>query len=164
MTTATTYVHGAERMVTAARLTSSGLYVRFADEREGVIPFRDLKLSGEADHVMLPRPHVIEIHLADGSVEEVPWDFARHYADDGYRARSEALAQRGRQVFGDRLKALRVESGLTQASLAGRAGINRVTIARIESGEQLPRYQTLSALAEALGLPIERLLVGEDAD
>ncbi len=159
MTTATTYVHGADRMVTAARLTSKGLYVRFADEREGVIPFRDLNLPGEADHVSLPRPHVIEIHLADGRVEEVPWDVARHYADDGYRARSEAVAQRGRDVFGERLKALRSANGLTQASLAARAGINRVTIARIESGEQLPRYRTLAALAEALEVPVERLLV-----
>jgi transcriptional regulator with XRE-family HTH domain len=40
------------------------------------------------------------------------------------------------------------------------SGINRVTIARIESGDQLPRYQTLRALAEGLGVPIGRLTVG----
>lgn len=159
-TTSTTYVHGAERMVTAARLTPDGLYVRFADDQEGVIPFPDLKLAGEPARVALPRPHVIEIHLTDGQVEEVPWDFARHYADAGYRARSEEAAERGRCLFGERLKSLRSEKALTQEALAKRSGINRVTIARIEAGEQLPRYQTVLALAEALEIPIERLLVG----
>lgn len=158
-TRAMAYVQGADRMVTGARLTPDGLYVRFADEHEGVIPFEDLKLPDQADHVTLPDPYVIEVHLVDGTVEEVPWDFARHFADPGYRARSEAAAERGRRIFGARLRALRAERGLTQQELAERAGINRVTIARFEGGEQLPRYQTLLALADGLGLPIERLIV-----
>lgn len=156
---ATAYVQGAERMVTAARLTSDGLYVRFADDRQGVIPFSDLKLPSKPDHVSLPRPHVIEIHLVDGRMEEVPWDFARHYADEGYQARSEDAAERGRRLFSARLKALRSERGLTQAALSERSGVNRVTITRIEAGEQLPRYQTILALADALEVSIERLLV-----
>jgi len=158
--TATTYVQGAERMVTAARLTPDGLYVHFADEREGVVPFSDLKLPSEPGRVALPRPYVIEIHLIDGRVEEVPWDFARHYADQNYRARSEEAAERGQRLFGERLKGLRSEKGLTQEALSERAGINRVTLARIEGGEQLPRYQTIVALANALEVPIGRLLVG----
>lgn len=153
------HVQGAERMVTGARLTSDGLYVRFADDREGMIPIEDLELHGVPDRVTIPRPHVIEIHLTDGSVEEVPWDFARHYADEGYRERSEVTVVRGRRIFGERLKALRLEKGLTQELLAKSSGINRVTIARIESGDELPRYGTIVALADGLGVRIERLLV-----
>ena len=158
--TAITYVRGAERMVTAARLTPEGVYVRFADERAGVIPLADLALSAVPDHVTVPRPHVIEIHLANGRTEEVPWDFARHYADERYRERSEEVAARGRRLVGERLRTLRSERNVTQQELAERSGVSRVTIARIESGARLPRYQTLIALARGLDTSVERLIVG----
>lgn len=158
--TATTYVHGAERMITAVRLAQDGLYVRFADDRGGMIPLADLGLAREPGRVALPQPYVIEVHLSDGHVEEVPWDFARHYADRGYRERSEHSGQRGRRVFGERLKALRSEKGLTQSAVAEKSGINRVTIARLESGRQFPRYETVAALADALEVSVERLLAG----
>lgn len=154
-----TYVRGAERMMTAARLVESGLYVRFADEHSGLIPSAELRLPGPVERVVLPRPHVIEIHLIDGGVEEVPWDFARHFADQRYRASAEAAATRGRLVLGERLRALRGERGESQHGLARRAGVNRVTIARIEAGHQLPRYSTLVALAEALDVPLDQLLM-----
>jgi len=153
------YVRGAERMVTGARLGEAGLVVRFADDREGVVPYGALGLHGQADHVVLPSPYVIELHLSDGAVEEVPWDFARHFVDPDYRGRSEASARRGRITFGRRLRMLGDRAGLTQAELARRAGVNRVTITRYETGEQTPRYRTLVSLAEGLELPVERLLV-----
>ena len=96
---AMTYVHGADRMVTGARLTPSGLYVRFADEHEAVVPFEALALPERPDHVVLPDPHAIELHLADGSIEQVPWDFVRHFADPGYRARSAVAAEHDRRAF-----------------------------------------------------------------
>ncbi|MHB1195166.1 MAG: helix-turn-helix domain-containing protein [Longimicrobiales bacterium] len=66
----------------------------------------------------------------------------------------------GRLVLGDRVRALRSERGETQHALAQRAGVNRVSIPRIEAGDQLPRYRTLVALANALDVPLDRLLVG----
>lgn len=47
---------------------------------------------------------------------------------------------------------------MTQEHLAAAAGIGRVTLVRIERGEQSPRYGTLVALAEALGCPMATLL------
>jgi len=158
--TVLTYVRGAERMITAARLVEDGVWVRFADEHEGVVPLGALALPGQVDRVVVPRPHVIEIHLTNGAVEEVPWDFARDFVDEHYRARSEAATAAARLAFAERLRALRAERGVTQQVLANRAGLSRVSIARIETGEQLPRYRTLVALAGALGLPLDRLLVG----
>jgi DNA-binding XRE family transcriptional regulator len=155
-----TYVTGAERMITAARVCEDGIYVRFADEHSGVIPWAELRLTSPLERLVVPRPHVVEMHLAGGGVEEVPWDFARHFADERYRASAEAEAARGRLVLGDRVRALRSERGDTQHALAQRAGVNRVSIARIEAGDQLPRYRTLVALANALDVPVDRLLVG----
>jgi DNA-binding XRE family transcriptional regulator len=155
------YVRDAERMMIRAEPITDGLKVRFADDREGVIPWEDLKLKAAVREVRLPNPYVIELRLRDGALEEIPWDYARHYADPTYRERAIQAAEEDRRIFGARLKRLRREKGLSQQELAARSGISRVTIARIEVGEQSPRYETIVALAKGLNIPIERLLLDE---
>lgn len=153
------YVKDAERMITSARLTPEGIRVRFADEREGLIPFEELELGAEPQEIRLPSPYLLEILLSDGRREELPWDYVRAYLDPEYRKRAEEEGRRGRRLLGGRLKRLRGQKGLSQEALAARSGISRVTIARLEAGEQDPHYETLRALAKGLGLPLERLLV-----
>jgi len=159
MAQATTYVKDAERMITRACLTRQGIFVRFADDREGLIPLEELELGAEPREIRLPSPYLLEIHLQDGNREELPWDYVRAFVDSEYRARAQEEGRRGRRLLGERLKRLRGEAGLTQETLAKRSGVSRVTIARLEAGEQDPHYETLCALARGLGLPLERLLV-----
>jgi len=59
------------------------------------------------------------------------------------------------------VRALREAAGLTQEALAAAAGIGRVTLVRLEGGEQSPRYETLLALATALGRPLTDIVVPE---
>jgi DNA-binding XRE family transcriptional regulator len=155
-----TFVTGADRMIAAAALTEAGLRVRFADEREGVIPWGALRLPAEAVRVKVPRSHVIEIEMANGAVEEVPWDFARHYACAGYQFTSEASGSRGRWLLGERLRTVRARRGLSQEALAHRARVSRVSVSRIEGGTQVPRFGTLVALAAALSVELEELVGG----
>lgn len=53
---------------------------------------------------------------------------------------------------------LREDRGWTQQQLAARAGIKQPRIAEIESGNGNPTLLTLSRLAIALGVRVERLL------
>ncbi|MCR4404705.1 MAG: helix-turn-helix domain-containing protein [Candidatus Acetothermia bacterium] len=159
MARAITYVKDAERMITRARLTRQGIFVRFADDQEGLIPLEELELGAEPREIQLPSPYLLEVHLKDGRREELPWDYMRAFVDPGYRARAQEEGRRGRQLLGERLKRLRGEAGLSQEALAAKSGLSRVTIARLEAGEQDPHYETLLALARGLGLPLERLLV-----
>lgn len=156
---ATTYVTGAERMVIHARLLKQGIEVEFADDARGVIPWEDLELSSRPMNIALPNPYTLLVALEDGKVEEIPWDYARHYADPAYRAREEQIAREGRRVLGERIKRLRVQAGLSQEQLAKRSGINRVTLARIELGEHSPRMETLRAIARGLGCDVQKLLL-----
>lgn len=43
----------------------------------------------------------------------------------------------------------RHRAGLSQRELAGRAGVTQAAVSRLESGDRLPRLETLLALAEA---------------
>jgi len=52
---------------------------------------------------------------------------------------------------------------LTQAELAERAGIQRATVNRIETGVTAARFATVRKLAAALGVPADVLLAADDA-
>jgi DNA-binding XRE family transcriptional regulator len=62
--------------------------------------------------------------------------------------------------LGQRLRALRLAAGLTQAELARRTGIHRPNIARVEAGRHTPSLETLARLAAAIGVPTTRVLAG----
>jgi DNA-binding XRE family transcriptional regulator len=151
----TVQLENADRMMTRARASGRGLDLAFADGHKGLIPFTDLPEIGDLSNLEaleLPNPYEIILRSRDGHVLELPWDFGRSYCDLSYRSKVEAIASAGRQSLGGKLRQLREAASLTQESLAARADIGRVTLSRIETGEQSPRHETLLALARALDI------------
>lgn len=65
-----------------------------------------------------------------------------------------------------RLRFWRERKALTQEELAGKAGISRVALIRIENGQAEPHPKTTRALARVLHLQPEDLMspLREDAD
>jgi transcriptional regulator with XRE-family HTH domain len=57
-----------------------------------------------------------------------------------------------------RLKRLREQRGFTQATLAGKVGVSRAYLARLEMGRHDPPLSRLRKLAKALKVPIAELL------
>jgi transcriptional regulator with XRE-family HTH domain len=57
-------------------------------------------------------------------------------------------------TFAQRLKELRAAAGLTQAEFAKRAGMYRIAVARLECGTQGPAWESVKALARALGMTV----------
>ena len=156
-------VKNSDRMMIFANPTREGIEFVFADGLKGMVPFADIGgISSLADLAEIELPNAYELILrnSQGDAVELPWDFVRPYCDASYRPRIEAVAAEGRQSIGSRIRRLREAAGKTQEELAGAAGIGRVTLVRIERGEQSPRYETLVALAGAFGEPLGRLLEG----
>lgn len=56
------------------------------------------------------------------------------------------------------LSKVRQRKGLTQAALAKKVGVNRVTIARLEAGERRPAMDLLQRLAKVLKVKVADLL------
>jgi transcriptional regulator with XRE-family HTH domain len=54
--------------------------------------------------------------------------------------------------FAGRLRELREAAGWTQSELAERAGLTRDGVAHLEQGRRKPGWETVLALAEALGV------------
>lgn len=77
----------------------------------------------------------------------------------GARTRKEATP------LGENIKAARTAKNLTQLALAHAIGYTGddagAYVSRVESGQQAPRIDTLSRIADALGVPVCSLLPGK---
>ena len=161
----TVLVSNAERMMLSATVQEDGIGLTFADGCRGVVPFADLpEVEGRSEvlDLELPNPYEVILTTSFGERVELPWDFARHFCDRSYRPMVEAIAQQGRQTLGERIRRLRESAGLTQRELASSAGIGRVTVVRLENGEQTPRYVALEAIAGSLGRAVQDLVHGDE--
>ena len=63
--------------------------------------------------------------------------------------------QQTRDRIGLRIMALRKLAGLTQEQLSERAGLQRSHISKIEAGKHAVTFETVQAIAEALGMTVD---------
>jgi transcriptional regulator with XRE-family HTH domain len=59
----------------------------------------------------------------------------------------------GRRVFGERIRTLRQDRGLSQERLAEIAGVHRTYLSSVERGERNVSLDNIYAIAGALGVP-----------
>jgi predicted nucleotidyltransferase/DNA-binding XRE family transcriptional regulator len=71
------------------------------------------------------------------------------------KSRTAASSTRQRDALQHQLVAARLAAGLTQSELATRIGTTQSAIARLEGGTITPRVETLSRLADVIGLRFE---------
>lgn len=68
---------------------------------------------------------------------------------------NEAEKQATRDRIGQRIATLRKLAGLTQEELAGRAGLQRTHVSRIEAGKYAVTLEVVQAIAKALGMTVD---------
>jgi transcriptional regulator with XRE-family HTH domain len=81
----------------------------------------------------------------------------RDWASIGRVPAASKDADARRRAFGEHLRALRDERGLTQEDLAALAAVERKTVNRLETGQHLPRLNAVFRLADALGVRVSEL-------
>lgn len=65
------------------------------------------------------------------------------------------------RAFGERLHRYREDRGLSQRQLAIEAGLDAIQISRYERGLGLPAADSLAAIAKALKISLDTLLLGQ---
>lgn len=105
---------------------------------------------------------VLEIPVEDG-VAEIPWDRIRSVADPAYQQHLADQAMRSARRVASRLRQMRRETGLSQAAVAKSAGVARMTVARLESGQVQPTYQTLVRVLAGMGRSVGDLAGDQEA-
>lgn len=73
-------------------------------------------------------------------------------------ARRPAPVLKRRRDFGQRVRVLRAERGLSQEALADLAGIHRTYVGSVERGERNIALDNINALADALGVSPAQLV------
>ena len=61
-------------------------------------------------------------------------------------------------TIGNRMRALRLNEGMTQNEVAGKSGISENYYSRIETGKNSPSLEKLTAIAKTLGVSLFHLL------
>lgn len=92
------------------------------------------------------------------SIFDIDSGLLRMLADRKHAARVQARATQSRQAVGDRVRAKRQATGVTQAEVAEQSGLDQGMISKLERGKHRPRFDTLSRYAAALGLTVSELL------
>lgn len=59
--------------------------------------------------------------------------------------------------FGQRVKALRLERGLSQEAFADKCGLDRTYISGIERGVRNPTLEVIAVIADGLGIELEKI-------
>lgn len=62
------------------------------------------------------------------------------------------------QKFGEKLRKLRKQKGLTQEKLSEMTGIDYSYLNQIEAGKKNPSLKRITKLARVLGVPLEELM------
>jgi transcriptional regulator with XRE-family HTH domain len=65
-----------------------------------------------------------------------------------------------RRRFGERIRLLRIATGMTQEAFADRCGFARTYMSRVETGGANPSLDALQTFATALGIPLSELFAG----
>lgn len=66
-----------------------------------------------------------------------------------------------RQAFGERLRGIRKQNGLTHAALAAKLGLQQLAVQRYEAGDRTPDIFLLKRLAEELKCDLHLLICGD---
>lgn len=68
-----------------------------------------------------------------------------------------------REIFPDRIKKARIETGFTQREIAKETSISQAKIAKLETGSQEPNLEQLGILADFYNVSIDWLLGTKNA-
>jgi len=161
MQTVVAFLKGAERFIVQAELTSKLIKVHFADGFVAKVPLREIHgLPGPITDVSVPGPLGVVVHSGKAK-EALPWDWLRAFGDNDFVAQARARSKASAARVGERIRKGRTDLGWSQSALADKCGVDRTTIARAESGEQVPSYPTVVALARAFELSTAELMLDE---
>lgn len=143
-----------QQIITHAAWTRKGIYAFFADGKRVDVPAADV-VNGRTSTPTAVQvvPFGIDVYFGRAK-EHLPWDWLRSFCDPEYRARSAASADQSRVVLGQRLRTLRDSVQMTQEQVAAKAGISRVTLSRMENGQNGPTLDTLGKIARAMGFTL----------
>lgn len=85
----------------------------------------------------------------------ITWNSVRKQVLANPEVKAEYEALKPEFDFARRVITMRSTTGLTQREFAEQVGINQSQLARIESGKQMPKLETLARVAAAAGYKVE---------
>lgn len=155
-------------LIAARSMPDGTVDLRFGDGVTGQIKLAALRLERLGRKLL---PETIRASCEGGSLQiddrtgytiDVDCEVLQGLLDRKRAGHLRKEAEEVRREVGRRIRSARQSRGTSQVALSRASGIAQEVISRIENGKQAPRADTLLKLAEALDLPVDKLL-GEAA-
>lgn len=140
------------------------IFVEFNDGVSGEVSLKQLDLHEMAEKLHLDSPlisdegNAVEIFTKEGEIFDI----------DALLLKSIITSETSNQVaeetrltaenVGKVIRSTRHRNNMTQQELANRTNIDQAIISKIETGKHLPRFDTLSRLAEGFHISVSNLL------
>lgn len=109
--------------------------------------------------------HFFTVFQESGNRFEVPWDAVLYHREPSYefyKGREPDGAGEDRAIrIGERVRAARLERGMSVSDVAERAGMKRPNLSRLEHGHHEPSLETIERIAQALGVTVAQLVVAK---
>lgn len=138
-----------------ARVEGSTLIAKACDLSRYEIDLSNLPLLRDIDPAQLHKPTIDQSGTKLSWRErhiDIDFDTVRYHADSKYRRERDIDALDYYRNYGDAIRTLREELGLTQESIASKTGVSTRHLSRVENGEQKPTVKLVDKLADAHGL------------
>jgi DNA-binding XRE family transcriptional regulator len=93
---------------------------------------------------------VLEVPALETLIE-IPWDRIRSIADPDFRAHWADHANERARRIGSRIRAMRLDAGLSRVAIAAKTGVSRAVIASLKAGKIDPQIDLIESIAASLG-------------
>ena len=117
-------------------------------------------------------PSAVRVHSNSANSDYYPWDYYRSHRSIVLLMKRDRGANKNRHVqpgagperaFGDALREIRKERGVSQERLALDSGLDRTYVSLIERGVQSPTLRTVAKVAAVLGVKSSDIVLRMEA-
>ncbi|HYW35843.1 MAG TPA: helix-turn-helix transcriptional regulator [Balneolaceae bacterium] len=138
--------------------------IEFNDASFGEVSLKELDIQSLKNDLLLDSVQIsdqgnaIELFTKKGEIFDIDAQVLKSFISTKTRDKIKNDAELTAQNVGNQIKAARKMNNLTQENLSELTNIDQAIISKIETGKHLPRFDTISRIANGLDITVSELL------
>jgi len=138
--------------------------IEFNDGSFGEVSLKELDIQSLKNDLLLDSVQIsdqgnaIELFTKKGEIFDIDAQVLKSFISTKTRDKIKNDAELTAQNVGNQIKAARKMNNLTQENLSELTNIDQAIISKIETGKHLPRFDTISRIANGLDITVSELL------
>jgi len=138
--------------------------IEFNDSSFGEVSLKDLDIQNLKNDLLLDAVQIsdqgnaIELFTKKGEIFDIDAQVLKSFISSKTKDQIEKETELTAQNVGNQIKSARKKNELTQKKLSELTNIDQAIISKIETGKHIPRFDTISRIANGLNITVSELL------